>query len=135
METNKSGTILIVEDEPGVRDVAAQMLKFTGFSVIEAIDAQSGLEKFYQNPDIDLVFSDVIMTSGTSGIEMAKEMLAQKTSNSHSSCDRLLCQGRSTREHGSADRPYWSGIEALRYQQNPHTDLGYDQQHRRKINT
>lgn len=76
METNRSGTILVVEDEPGVRDVAVQMLQFTGFNVIEAIDAQSGLEQFNQNPDIDLVFSDVIMPGGTSGIEMAKEMLA-----------------------------------------------------------
>ena len=80
MDTNKSGsgTVLVVEDEPGVRDVAVQMLKFTGFNVIEAIDAQSGLEQFHQNPDIDLVFSDVIMPGGASGIEMAKEMLAQK---------------------------------------------------------
>ncbi|PCI72960.1 MAG: hypothetical protein COB20_16520 [SAR86 cluster bacterium] len=78
METKKSGTVLVVEDESGVRDVAVQMLKFTGFNVIEAIDAQSGLEQFNQNPDIDLVFSDVIMPGGTSGIEMAKEMLAQK---------------------------------------------------------
>ena len=78
METSKRGTILVVEDEPGVRDVAVQMLKFTGFAVIEAIDAKSGLEQFTQNPDIDLVFSDVIMPGGTSGIEMAKEMLAQK---------------------------------------------------------
>lgn len=78
METNKSGTVLVVEDEPGVRDIAVQMLKFTGFNVIEAIDAQSGLEQFKQNPDIDLVFTDVIMPGGTSGIEMAKEMLAQK---------------------------------------------------------
>jgi len=78
METYKSGTVLVVEDEPGVRDVAVQMLKFTGFNVIEAIDAQSGLEQFNMNPNIDLVFSDVIMPGGTSGIEMAKEMLAQK---------------------------------------------------------
>ena len=78
MEANKSGTVLVVEDEPEVRDVAVQMLKFTGFNVIEAIDAQSGLEQFNENPDIDLVFSDVIMPGGTSGIEMAKEMLAQK---------------------------------------------------------
>ena len=78
METSKRGTILVVEDEPGVRDVAVQMLKFTGFAVIEAIDAKSGLEQFIQNPDIDLVFSDVIMPGGTSGIEMAKEMLAQR---------------------------------------------------------
>ncbi len=78
MDANKSGTVLVVEDEPGVRDVAVQMLQFTGFDVIEASDAQSGLELFNQNPDIDLVFSDVIMPGGTSGIEMAKEMLAQK---------------------------------------------------------
>jgi len=78
METNKSGTVLVVEDELGVRDIAVQMLKFTGFNVIEAIDAQSGLEQFKQNPEIDLVFSDVIMPGGMSGIEMAKEMLAQK---------------------------------------------------------
>ena len=74
METNKSGTVLVVEDEPDVRDVAVQMLKLTGFTVIEAIDAQSGLEQFNKNPDIDLVFSDVIMPGGTSGIEMAKDI-------------------------------------------------------------
>lgn len=78
METNKAGTVLVVEDEPGVRDVAVQMLQFTGYKVIEAIDAQSGLEQFNQNPDIDLVFTDVIMPGGTSGIEMAKEILALK---------------------------------------------------------
>ena len=78
METNKSGTVLVVEDEPDVRDVAVQMLKLTGFTVIEAIDAKSGLEQFNKNPDIDLVFSDVIMPGGTSGIEMAKDILAQK---------------------------------------------------------
>jgi len=78
METNKSGTVLVVEDEPEVRDVAVQMLQFTGFNVIEAFDAKSGLEQFKRNSDIDLVFSDVIMPGGTSGIEMAKEILAQK---------------------------------------------------------
>ena len=78
MENNKSGTILVVEDEPGVRDVAVQMLTFTGFDVIEAVDAASGLQQFKDNPEIDLVFTDVIMPGGTSGIEMAKEMLVQK---------------------------------------------------------
>jgi len=78
MTTNKSGTVLVVEDEPDIRDIAVQMLQFTGFTVIEAIDAQSGLEQFERNSDIDLVFSDVILPGGTSGIEMAKEILAQK---------------------------------------------------------
>ena len=78
MENNKSGTILVVEDEPGVRDVAVQMLEFAGFDVIEAVDAASGLQRFKENPQIDLVFTDVIMPGGTSGIEMSKEILVQK---------------------------------------------------------
>ncbi len=78
MNTDVTGTILVVEDEPGVRDVAVQMLKFTGFDVVEAYDAKSGLEQFTNNPDIDLVFSDVILPGGISGIEMAKEILALK---------------------------------------------------------
>ena len=73
-----SGTILVVEDEPGVRDVAMQMLKFSGFRVLEAIDAKSGLAMFNQHPEIDLVFTDVIMPGGISGIEMAKEILKIK---------------------------------------------------------
>ncbi|MDB3898275.1 response regulator [Gammaproteobacteria bacterium] len=77
MENNKSGTILVVEDEPGVRDVTVQMLEFAGFDVIEAVDAASGLQRFKENPQIDLVFTDVIMPGGTSGIEMSKEILVQ----------------------------------------------------------
>ena len=78
MENNKSGTILVVEDEPGVRDVTVQMLEFAGFDVIEAVDAASGLQRFKENPQIDLIFTDVIMPGGTSGIEMSKEILVQK---------------------------------------------------------
>jgi len=55
------------------------MLKFSGFKVVEAVDAASGIEQFNQNPDIDLVFTDVIMAGDSSGIEMAKETLAQNT--------------------------------------------------------
>ena len=46
------------------------MLEFAGFDVIEAVDAASGLQRFKENPQIDLVFTDVIMPGGTSGIEM-----------------------------------------------------------------
>jgi CheY-like chemotaxis protein len=78
MDTNRSGTVLVVEDNPEVRDVAVEMLRFTGFKVIEAYDAKSGLEQFNSHPEIDLIFSDVIMPGGSSGIEMAKEILALK---------------------------------------------------------
>lgn len=71
MNMNNAGTVLVVEDDPDVRDVAVQILEMEGFDVLKAVDAQSGLEKFRQNPNVDLVFTDIIMPGGISGIEMA----------------------------------------------------------------
>lgn len=70
-----SGTILLVEDDSGVRDVATQMLLEAGFKVIAANDGNSGLERFNNNPGIDLVFSDIMMPGGMNGIDMAKRIL------------------------------------------------------------
>lgn len=76
MGANNAGTILVVEDNPDMRDISVQMFELGGFDVLEAADARSGLDLFQQNQNIDLVFTDVIMPGGISGIEMAKEMLA-----------------------------------------------------------
>jgi CheY-like chemotaxis protein len=73
-----SGTVLLVEDDSGVRDVATQLLLEAGFSVIAANDGNSGLERFNNNPNIDLVFSDIMMPGGMNGIDMAKRILQEK---------------------------------------------------------
>jgi signal transduction histidine kinase len=73
-----SGTILLVEDDSGVRDVAMQLLLEAGFKVIAANDGNSGLERFNNNPGIDLVFSDIMMPGGMNGIDMAKRILEEK---------------------------------------------------------
>jgi two-component system, cell cycle sensor histidine kinase and response regulator CckA len=44
------GTILVVDDEPGVRDVARRVLESAGFNVLLAADGRQGLELFEQNP-------------------------------------------------------------------------------------
>lgn len=75
-----SGTILLVEDDSGVRDIATQMLLAAGFQVIAANDGNSGLERFNNNPNIDLVFSDIMMPGGMNGIDMAKHILEAKPS-------------------------------------------------------
>ncbi|MEX2469422.1 MAG: ATP-binding protein, partial [Pseudohongiellaceae bacterium] len=72
------GTVLVVEDDPGVREVAVATLIEAGFEVIAATDGQDGLDKFASNPQIRLVFSDVIMPGGINGIEMAESLLKQK---------------------------------------------------------
>ena len=72
------GTILVVEDDSGVREVAVQMLLEAGYKVIAANDGNAGLESFDNNPAIDLVFSDIVMPGGMNGIEMAKKILENK---------------------------------------------------------
>jgi PAS domain S-box-containing protein len=69
------GIILVVEDDTEVRTIAIEMFETAGFSVFSAIDALSGLEQFDSHPEIQFVFSDVIMPGGMSGIEMAEKML------------------------------------------------------------
>lgn len=73
-----NGTILVVEDDFGVRNIATQMLVESGFKVIAANDGNSGLENFILNPGIDLVFSDIMMPGGMTGIDMAKLILEKQ---------------------------------------------------------
>jgi PAS domain S-box-containing protein len=55
-------TILLVEDEPGVRTAATRALTRQGYSVLAASDGREGLELWHQYADtIDLVLSDAIM--------------------------------------------------------------------------
>ena len=57
-----SGTILIAEDNPDVRRLASNVLKRTGYSVIEACDGQEAIDLFIANREsIDLIIVDVVM--------------------------------------------------------------------------
>ncbi|NKB33865.1 MAG: response regulator [Pseudomonadales bacterium] len=68
-------TILIVEDDAEVRDLAVTMFESEGYTVLTAENAVIGLETFKSNPEIDLVFTDVIMPGGVTGVEMTKRIL------------------------------------------------------------
>jgi len=61
--------------EPETFAPAAERLVDAGYDVISAENGPAGLQKFKTNSGIDLVFSDVIMPGGMTGIEMAEEML------------------------------------------------------------
>lgn len=74
-KANYHGKILVVEDDESVRDVASHMLQTVGYDVITAHNGSSGLREFKTNPDIDLVFSDVIMPGGMTGVELATRIL------------------------------------------------------------
>lgn len=64
-------TILIVEDDLGVRESLALGLKLEGYTVLEAGDASSGLRCMAQQPD--LVILDVLLP-GSSGFSVLTEI-------------------------------------------------------------
>ncbi|MEQ1782017.1 MAG: ATP-binding protein [Hyphomonadaceae bacterium] len=67
------GSILLVEDEDGVRGIAAQLLQSFGYSVIEASDGEKALEIIKQHAgSIDLLISDVVMP-GMDGPALLRE--------------------------------------------------------------
>lgn len=68
-------TILIVEDDAAVRDLAITMFEAEGYTVLTANNAVEGLDTFKSHPEIGLVFTDVIMPGGVTGVEMTKQIL------------------------------------------------------------
>jgi two-component system cell cycle sensor histidine kinase/response regulator CckA len=67
------GRILLVEDEEGVRGIAAQLLASCGYQVMEAGDGEQALEIIKENTgQIDLMISDVVMP-GMDGPTLLKE--------------------------------------------------------------
>ncbi len=69
-------TVLVVEDNPSVRDVAAAMIEDMGYDVIIASTGAEGLQAIADRPEINLVLSDVIMAGGMNGPEMAQRALS-----------------------------------------------------------
>jgi CheY-like chemotaxis protein len=65
-------TVLIVEDEPDLMEVAAELFRSMGYEVLTAGNATDALEILQRRPRIDTLFTDVMMPNGMSGIELAK---------------------------------------------------------------
>ncbi|MBN1808253.1 MAG: PAS domain S-box protein [Planctomycetes bacterium] len=66
-----SGTILVVEDEEGIRELSIEVLSDCGYTVLQARDADEALEVCRKHKGaIDLVLTDVVMP-GMSGKGLA----------------------------------------------------------------
>jgi len=68
------GRVLLVEDDPEVATLTAEMLRGLGLAVAYAGTADQALRALAERRDIDIVFSDVMMPGGMSGIELAREV-------------------------------------------------------------
>jgi CheY-like chemotaxis protein len=64
-------TILVVEDNPGMRRVVLRQLRELGYRVLECDSAVGALELLPREA-VDLLFSDIVMPGGLDGIELAR---------------------------------------------------------------
>ncbi|MBU6458285.1 MAG: response regulator [Bradyrhizobium sp.] len=72
MASGGSATVLLVEDNPEVASVSANLLDQLGYTVRRASDAESALCEI-ERDGIDLVLSDIIMP-GMDGLKLARRL-------------------------------------------------------------
>ncbi len=65
------GVVLLVEDDADVRAASSAMLEELGYSVRQTASANDALEALREDSDVDVLFTDVIMSSGMSGVDLA----------------------------------------------------------------
>ena len=66
--------VLVVEDDAGVLALNTEMLEGLGYTVVTACDARRALTVLESGEGFDLLFSDVVMPGGMSGVELAREV-------------------------------------------------------------
>jgi PAS domain S-box-containing protein len=67
-------TILVVEDDPMVREYVVGQLRSLGYTIIEAVNGPNAIAALDSAPHVDLLFTDIVMPGGMSGRELADEV-------------------------------------------------------------
>ena len=70
-------TVLIVEDQHELRELARRLLQQQGYTVFIAANADEAVRLFHENPSIDIVVTDVVMP-GASGPELTRQLIEQR---------------------------------------------------------
>lgn len=72
-------TILVVDDDPLVREVMRMFLSLTGYTVLEASEGREALAIWeVRRAEIDLLITDMVMPGDLSGLQLAERVLADK---------------------------------------------------------
>jgi CheY-like chemotaxis protein len=71
-----AGSILVVKDDADVREVTVAMLEILGYRALVVGNAPEALTVLRSPEDIDLLFTDLVMPLGMSGLELARQAVA-----------------------------------------------------------
>ena len=69
--------ILVVDDDPAVRETSASMLEDLGYVVIQANGGPEALDVVERHPEVDLMVTDIRMP-GMSGLELSDIATAKR---------------------------------------------------------
>jgi two-component system NtrC family sensor kinase len=72
-----AGTVLLVEDNADVAEVAAGYLRQLGYRVRSVANVQAAVAALRLDPQVDLVFSDILMPGGRTGLDLARDVRVQ----------------------------------------------------------
>jgi CheY-like chemotaxis protein len=74
-----SETLLVVEDEDGMRRILVLALQGLGYRVVEAANGPEALAVWRdRGREIDLLLTDMVMPEGMTGLELAEKIRAEK---------------------------------------------------------
>jgi signal transduction histidine kinase/ActR/RegA family two-component response regulator len=69
-----TGVILLVEDDEALAEIAGEVLALIGYQSYLVRDARTALAILLGGRKFDLVFSDIVMPGGMSGLELARKV-------------------------------------------------------------
>ncbi len=72
MQIGRRASVLLVEDEPLISDIAAEALEEQGFEVTAASNAREALRRLNVGSPIDILFTDVNLPGGMDGAALAR---------------------------------------------------------------
>jgi CheY-like chemotaxis protein len=104
-------TILIAEDDPFVRSSVILRVEALGYRVVAAVNGHEALLKLRTNPEIDLLFTDIVMPGGMSGWELADQARQIRPDlpilySSGYALETLVEQGRAPTQSIILTKPY-----------------------------
>jgi PAS domain S-box-containing protein len=71
-------TVLVVEDDPDVRDYTVEIVGELGYTVLSAVDGASALRLLESHREVTLLFTDVGLPGGINGRQLSEEALRRR---------------------------------------------------------
>jgi PAS domain S-box-containing protein len=103
--------ILVAEDDPFVRAYAVDCLADLGYRVVSAADGHEALAKLRDHPEVQVLFTDVVMPGGLSGFDLAEKARKERPDikllfTSGYALDTLVARGKADPSWTMLNKPY-----------------------------